>query len=253
MTLKERAYKHEFQLNDTDDQIIEYLIQNKKEIGKMSIQQIAAELFVAPNTIMRLARKLGYSGFAELKFSLQREDELDKETEKTISGELLGSLPANIARTLDVIDENALKEAADTIGKARCCILAGVGDSNYFCEMLGKNLRCVDVYVQYYTQIHDMIYAANHADKEDILVVISARGRNDRLLKMAENAKNRGIKVISITHFAENPLADIADIRLYFWGEMRLVQDYDVTDRSGLMVLIRLLSEEYWRRFTQEM
>lgn len=156
-------------------------------------------------------------------------------------------LPRNIVKTLDLIDESLIEQAASAMRKAKCCIFAGVGDSTHFCELLGKNLRCIDYNVQYYQQIHDMIYAVEHGDKEDALIIISARGTNERLVNLARRGKMIGMKVISITHMCENPPEKEADINLYFWGETHMVQGYNVTDRTGLMVLVRLLSEAFWR------
>ena len=252
MNFQQRMYEHEFQMNDTDDEIADYLLRNRGRLKDLSIQKIAADLFVAPNAIMRLSKKLGYSGFAELKFSLIREEPETGKTDRTVGGDLMASLPENIARTLDVIDEAELQKAAEMIRAARCCILAGGGDSIPFCEILGKNLRCVDVTVQYFMHIHDMIYTVRHGEKDDVLLVISARGRNDRLLKLAETAHEKGMKVISLTHFDENPQAETADCRLYFWGRTQILNDYNITDRSGLMVLVRLLSETFWAKYAAD-
>ena len=105
--------------------------------------------------------------------------------------------------------------------------------------------------MQFYQQIHDMFYAVRHGGREDMLIVISARGENDRLIGMAKEAKGMGMPVVSITHFCENRLAKACDVNLYFWGEDREVQGYNVTDRSGLMVLVRLLSEEFWQGYVE--
>ena len=74
MTVDERIYQYEFQMNDTDDEIVSYIQKNRANIMDFSIQKIAADLYIAPNSVMRLAKKLGYSGFSELKFSLQNEE-----------------------------------------------------------------------------------------------------------------------------------------------------------------------------------
>lgn len=243
-TFDERVREIELRLNDTEDDIIDYIRKNKMNIGNLSIQRMAKELYIAPNAVMRLSKKLGYSGFAELKFSIQNEM---KPLSKTMSRQLMELLPVNIGKTLDLIDENQVEQAASIMRRARCCIFAGVGDSTYFCELLGKNLRCIDYNVQYYQQIHDMIYAVDHGNKEDALIIVSARGTNERLVNLAKRGKDIGMKVISITHMSENPLAKIADLSLYFWGETRMVQGYNVTDRTGLMVLVRLLSEAFWK------
>lgn len=248
MNFEERVYEHELQLNETDDDIIDYIRKHKTDIAKLSIQKIAADLYIAPNAVMRLSKKLDYSGFSELKFSLQNEN-LPEANRKTIGAQLLGQLPGNIVKTLDTIDARQLRRVASMMKSARCCIFAGVGDSTYFCEMLGKNLRCLDCSVQFYQQIHDMFYAVRHGGKEDMLIIISARGKNDRLVQMAAEARKIGMPVVSITHFCENPLAKECDVNLYFWGEDRDVQGYNVTDRSGLMVLVRLLSEAFWQGY----
>lgn len=70
MNFEERVYEHEWQLNETDDDIIDYIQKHKSDIMKLSIQKIAADLYIAPNAVMRLSKKLEYSGFSELKFSL---------------------------------------------------------------------------------------------------------------------------------------------------------------------------------------
>lgn len=250
MKFEERVLEHEFQLNDTDDDIVDYIRGHRQDIMKLSIQKIADDLYIAPNAVMRLSKKLEYSGFSELKFSIQNESQ-PKDSGMTISAQLLGQLPSNIVKTLDTIDVNILKKTASMMKRARCCIFAGVGDSTYFCEMLGKNLRCLDCSVQFYQQIHDMFYAVRHGGKDDMLIVISARGENNRLIDLAREAKETGMPVVSITHFYENRLADEADVNLYFWGEDREVQGYNVTDRSGLMVLVRLLSEEFWQGYVE--
>ena len=71
MNFEQRVYDIEFKLNDTDDSVIEYIRNNRSNINKISIQKIANELYISPNAIMRLARKLGYSGFSELKYALK--------------------------------------------------------------------------------------------------------------------------------------------------------------------------------------
>ncbi len=246
MTFEDRVRKIEMQMNDTEDDIVAYLQEHRADIKHLSIQKMANDLYIAPNAVMRFSKKLGYSGFAELKFAVQNEQ---RPQSKTLSRQLMEMLPSNIVKTLDIIDEKQIELVASVMRRARCCIFAGVGDSTYFCELLGKNLRCIDYQVQYYQHIHDMEYAVAHGKKEDVLVIISARGEHERLVKLAKRAREMGMKVISISHLCENTLVKNSDYSLYFWGEERFVQGYNVTDRTGLMVLVRLLSEAFWKGY----
>ncbi len=244
MTFEQRVDALGLCLNDTEDDIIDCIRRHRGDIAALTIQKMSQELYVAPNSIMRLAKKLGYSGFAELKFSIQNERAA---TDAPFSRQLLEMLPNNIVKTLDIIDMDQVRAVASLLRRSHGCILAGVGDSSYYCELLGKNLRCVDMPAQYFQHIHDMIYAVQHGDANDAVLIISARGENQRLVDLARRVREKGMTVVSITHMKENPLAAQAQYNLYFWGEHRLVQDYNVTDRIGLMLLIRLLSEVFWQ------
>lgn len=245
MNFEKRIYEKEFNLNDTDDSIIEYIKSHKVDIQNLSIQSIAKELFISPNAIMRTAKKLGYSGFSELKFSLQKENnpqELD-----TVEKRVLDKIPQNIIKSLDVVDEIKLKELIENMKRANKILFAGIGESVYFCEIFGKNLRCVDKNVEYFQHIHDIEYTANTYTENDLIIIISASGTVQRLIDLSIKSKNRNIKTFCITHFGTNPLSEVCHGQICFWGEKRVVQGYNVTDRSGLMMVIRLICEEYWK------
>ena len=244
----QRLEQKGFELNDTDDLIAEYISQNRKTLPKISIQAMGAQLYVAPNSIMRFAKKLGYSGFSELKYAVAQE--LKSETEpagKTVTAQLLSVLPVSIARTMDVLDPGMIARVAALIDRSDKCLLAGVGDSLRACEVLRNNLRCYNDRVVYNQHIHDMEFSVCHAGEKDVLLIVSARGQNERLVALCQTAKARGIATVSLTHCVENPLAALADYTLYFYAEHEELNGSDITDRSGQMILLRLLSERYWK------
>lgn len=248
MDYRQRLLAHEFQLNDTDDLIVDYIHKNRSEIMNLSIRRIAEDLYLAPNAVMRFSKKIGYSGFSELKYALGNEGK-PEDSKDTLVRQLMGQLPQNIVKTLDTIDQDAIRNVSKSLKEAECCILAGVGDSYQFCEMMKNNLRCFGKKVECDIHIHDMFYSVERGTDRDILLVISARGENERLLELTRLAAEKHMKTISITHFDKNPLAAMTDIQLYFWGEFRIVNGYNVTDRCGLMVLLRLLSEDFWNTY----
>lgn len=57
MNFEDRVLLNELKFTDTDDQIIEYIRENKEKILNQSIQETAEELFTVPNTIVRLSKK----------------------------------------------------------------------------------------------------------------------------------------------------------------------------------------------------
>lgn len=242
MKFEERVLKHEFQLNDTDDQIIDYIRVNKHRIHELSIQTVAKAVYTAPNSVMRLAKKLGYTGFSQLKVLIQDED-----NEKELISK--SKIPTNVIKTIDLIDYDKLYDAAKKMKSCKTIHFIGVGDSSSYCEMMVRHVRCLDKRAEYYQSYHDIDFQTSHCDKNDLLFIISASGENQRLIEVAKEAKERGVMTISVTHFNKNALSQIVDIPLYFYGEPRKVNGYNVDDRTGLMILLRELSEVFWRSY----
>ncbi len=59
-------------LSASELDVLKYINSNKARILKMSIQEIAKECFTSTATIMRLCKKIGFSGFSELKYSISK-------------------------------------------------------------------------------------------------------------------------------------------------------------------------------------
>ena len=61
----------ETKLTPVEETIITYLIENIDICINKGIRSIAKDNFTSPSTIIRLAKKLGYSGFVEMIYSLK--------------------------------------------------------------------------------------------------------------------------------------------------------------------------------------
>jgi DNA-binding MurR/RpiR family transcriptional regulator len=239
MLFEERVHKYEYKLNDTDDQIIEYILKNKKDVVQMSIQCLAANLFTVPNTIIRLSKKLGYDGYSQLKNSLKEEIQKEKEEQED-------SLFFQIQKTFSLIDLDKMEIAAKLIHEAKHVLFFGVGDTAPFCEMMVKHLKVVGKQADFYLHRHEILYEMNRFHKKDVLFLISLSGETPQILEVAMLGKKKGIKTISLTHFCKNSLQQLADVNLYCYAPKRMLNGYNVTDRTPIMIVLRKFAEYYW-------
>lgn len=241
MKFQDRVQIYEYKLNDTDDQILEYITKNKDEVINLSIQKLAQKLFTVPNTIVRLSRKLGYEGFSELKLALKLEN-----NKETIN---FSPMSYNINKTYEIMDIKAIEKTAKKIEECKNILFYGIGDSIQFCEMMTKNLRCVGKKAEFFIHPHDIIYSAENINPKDLVFVISTSGETKQLLDAISIVKDRGAFIISITHLSENSVAKLADINLYCWVPKQKLNNYNITDRTSLMIVLRKLSEYYWEHY----
>jgi len=57
-------------LTEIEIEVLNYMIDNINDINKMGVRGVAKNNFTSTSTIMRLAKKLGYSGFLEMQYNL---------------------------------------------------------------------------------------------------------------------------------------------------------------------------------------
>ncbi|MEE6453112.1 MurR/RpiR family transcriptional regulator [Gottfriedia acidiceleris] len=185
LQFKERIQKYEYKLNDTDDQIVDFILSNKEEVVSYSIQYLANQLFTVPNTITRLSKKLGFDGYSQMKNSLKEE----MNSQSNFSKE--DSLTYNIHKTIGLIDQNTLALTSKLIKEARRVLFFAVGDTAPFCEMMIKNLKVVGKHAEYYFHRHDVLYELSKFDlkENNLLFLISLSGETAQVLDVAELAK----------------------------------------------------------------
>lgn len=70
MDLEAAVMKNKEGFNETDKAIVSYLLQYPEAASKLSLMELAQKLYVSKSAIFRLSKKLGLSGFSELKFEL---------------------------------------------------------------------------------------------------------------------------------------------------------------------------------------
>jgi DNA-binding MurR/RpiR family transcriptional regulator len=243
MRFEDRVQKFEYKLNDTEDQIIEYIVNNKKDMVNLSIQALATRLYTVPNTVTRLSKKLGFDGFSQLKNSLKEELQASQDHAQD-------KLYHNIHHTISLIDPDKIAMVAKMIQDAERVLFFGVGDSLPFCEMMVKHLKIVGKTTEYYVHRHEIMHEISHIKTNALMFFISLSGETQQVLEMAELCKQKGLRNVSLTHFSRNSLQRLADVNLYCYSPRLMLNEYNITDKTPLMIIIRVLSEHYWNMTT---
>ena len=68
--LKARIVEKSSYLNPSDKKILNYLLNNAAECSELSLAKLAKKLYVSESAIFRLCKKIGLSGYSELKYEL---------------------------------------------------------------------------------------------------------------------------------------------------------------------------------------
>jgi Transcriptional regulators len=71
--LEARVNQYYDELNENDKEVISYIVTNKRLVTDMTITTLAEASLTSKSSILRLTKKLGYSGYSEFKYSLQNQ------------------------------------------------------------------------------------------------------------------------------------------------------------------------------------
>lgn len=135
-------------LNETEAYVYNYVMQNKNQVLEESIRDLANHVHVSTATVIRFCKKLGCSGFTELKYKL-RESLAIETYEHSIQQSTFGDFSKHIQSDEYAAD---IQKAVDLIKNANSLFVLGLSPFNGIAQFLAHSFS----YLGYYcTAIED--------------------------------------------------------------------------------------------------
>lgn len=99
-------------ISESEQHILTYLVSHTDKIEGVPLRKIAQELYTSPATLVRLAQKLGFSGYLELLYFLKNRLNRQMTTEAAINYQINTE---GIAASIDAIKEIYLKTMINSL------------------------------------------------------------------------------------------------------------------------------------------
>ena len=205
-----------------------FILDNPNEVGVSSIREISEAADVTPNTLVRLAKSVGFEGYEELRAPFREQmrtgfvsftDRVRWLQQVSQSGQL-GPLYAdliraaidNIEATFSQIDAEALTRAADAIWQSRQVFTLGVGihhaNAQNFTYLASTGM------VEFHaiprpgaTPTDDLTWAG----PDDVLIALTSAPYRDEVVTATRLAKEQGVTIVAISDRATSPIIRLAD------------------------------------------
>lgn len=243
MYFYELLQKNQQQLNETEQMILDYLLQHATNIRDLTIRTVAKENFTAPNTIIRLCQKLGFKGFTDFKESLYHAEH-EKESYVEVT-----SLDEQIIKTKQLINAELIEELITKMYHADKIVFFAVGLSRFPAEELNARLQLLGKNSQTFVDPHVMKHRASLLSNKDLAIAISNSGTTNNVLSATTIATVSGAETLSITGFSINPLSKATTYQLYGYTSEVRVEGIDAADRFSIHYLINVLFTEYLKKY----
>jgi DNA-binding MurR/RpiR family transcriptional regulator len=215
-------------LTKTEQKTATYILDNPSEVIHMTITELAEAAQNAEATVFRLCKKLGFSGYQELKIALAGDlytplESVYKEVDpgdsiRTMASKIFLGINEGLQDTLKIIDEEAVEKAIGAITKARRIDVYGSGGSAVVASDIEHRFMRFGISVRAYSDAHLQIASATLLEPGDLVIAVSHTGANRDVLDAVKTAKSNHVTTIAITSYMRSPLSQAVDIALHGMG-----------------------------------
>ncbi|MCP0887966.1 MurR/RpiR family transcriptional regulator [Ligilactobacillus sp. WILCCON 0076] len=219
----------------------------------------AAELYnTSPATLIRLSKRLGFSGYSELSFQIKGYITEHKKEEKKISKSVfLDGLISTFSESLKEIVtfdvEKEIDKLIDSMRNAERIIAVGLGHSGLAAEHLMYLMLTHEILVDSITDKIIINKLPLLLKKGDLVIIFSASADADNYKYIFERASKSDVTFALVTMNVEAEILKNADITLY----LPLVHGFNengtgiqyIDSRPMFYILISCIDRRYNNRF----
>jgi DNA-binding MurR/RpiR family transcriptional regulator len=180
-------------LKPTERKVALYILEHPEVVMNGSVQKLAELAGVSEATIVRLARSLNMKGFQELKLRIA----------------------ADLATSSNNLGAEDVEKAIDILHHARRIYIFGVGASAVIAQDFKQKLSRINRWCEAASDFDSQVTLAANMTEEDVAFGISYSGQTESIIQSLQIAKESGAQILSMTKFGQNPVSDLADIRLF--------------------------------------
>jgi DNA-binding MurR/RpiR family transcriptional regulator len=242
-------------LAPSERKVAQFLLANPMQVVSMGVQEVAQNSSSSAAACVRLANRLGYKGFTDLRmalakevFSSERTNEqttTEKITEQTTTGELVHMVVSSTCESLsgieEVVDAGALEASVEAILGASHVLIAGIGASGIVAYDFQQKLARLGLHAVYTADSDMQIVEACALRSEGVLIAISYSGESSSVLKVTREAKKNGALVIAITRIGGNSLSRQADYTLNVVNSESLFREGATLSRFAQLLVVDLI------------
>ncbi|WP_228343980.1 MurR/RpiR family transcriptional regulator [Streptococcus pneumoniae] len=196
------------------EKIADYILVRDSEIVYETYSEIVSKVKVGEGTLNRFCKKIGYSGFQELKLKMTK-DILELESQKMSSDTFIDEIKNNylsiVESTRKLIDGRQIELAIKLIREANQILMIGVGSSGNAAREFESSLLRIGIISKTVIDTHFQLMHTALLKDNDLIIAFSLSGSTKEVEETLLNAKRKNVKIISITNYSSRNIAKLSD------------------------------------------
>ncbi|WP_276870563.1 MurR/RpiR family transcriptional regulator [Allofournierella massiliensis] len=260
-----RFREYEPHASSAERGIVQLVLKAPEKILEYNSHQLAEAAFSSPATVVRLCKKIGFSGYKAMQQALIRDLSAKQKKEEQIQADIQrdDSLEQIIAKvtyknidsletTGKLLDEATICQCVDLLEDCTNIALFGLGSSLLVARDACQKFLRVNKTCLVADDWHMQLLYAKNLTEQDVAIAISYSGMTKEILECANEAKRKGTPLIAITRFADSSLVRLADYNLYVAASEVLVRSGAMSSRISQLNVVDILYTAYINRHFDE-
>jgi len=224
--LKMRAMRDQLSVNER--KLADFILENTQLLRDYSSSQLADAVGVSQSSVVKFSQKLGYRGYPSLKLAVyesyagavlgQGDDTEQPRPFAQVDSPLsaLGQKKLEVLEnTVNINEAEQFAAAVEAIRSARCIQVSACPGSSSVARYLTHQLLELGCWAVFDEGRQMQRKISESLGDDDLLCIICDFGGEESLVDVANNARERGVKVLSLTRYNYNAASIHSDIRLF--------------------------------------
>lgn len=246
MKLQYLIQQHQAELSELDRGILNYILSHGDTVLSMGIVELSEQVHVSKSSILRLTKKLSFSGYSEFKYFLrhQQEQATTISQQKTIFEKQQEDIFAtlNYVKTVDLAALNRLFDRSKTI----YCYPTGFSQKKAL-EEFSKMMLSMEKRVIVLPNKTEFDMVMPMITAEDCVIIASLSGETENVKENLTTFAIRQIPVLTLSAPGDNYFARHSTFHLTYYCDFFQIGRKKIPSQSliGLSCLIDYLIRSY--------
>lgn len=205
--------------------VVEAITTRPNFTDSTSLKEIAEQNTVSEAMIVKIAKKLGFSGFRDLRAGLVEYNQSDaaklyqeispQDSSRDVIQKVFRTSMQALEETVSILDVEAFDRAADILFQAKNRDFYGLGGSAQIARDIAHKFLRIGLRTSVYDDVHMMMMSASVLSSADAVLVLSHSGTTKAIIEAAKLARKSGARIVAVTNYVDTPLTETADIVLH--------------------------------------
>lgn len=246
MDFFEQVNEHIRDLSDNERTIFEYVVRHSSEVADMNIRTLANRCFCSTTTVLRLTRKLGFSGYREFTNQLRLSSHLEKKSKipsiiqkQSFTEEYL----KDIVESVRVTAPDTINRICRTLADAHHVYCYGRGLDRVMANYMYQTLLRLSIPASCPHHRLEVKSAISQVRGDDVVILFCLSGEDPDVISFAEHMlASNGPTCITVTQSGKNTLANMSDFDLYVFNNTIIMDDEDLSSRAPVITIIDFIT-----------